>query len=283
MTDSTQAPNTASLRSWAKLTAAGTAIGLAVAGAGNAAGVGHDANTAPEKLWLVQSEVGADGGGGETTPLVEPSMNFVTVTILTNLGLLDGYLRAGVALYDAGEAEQAAIHIKSPGDDDYAELSKHFEDNGNPDFGPQLTTLDTAISGTKPTAEVASDLKAVQSAMDELRSSLGATNREKAEAILEVIQQAGDRYQDSVINGTLNGQVEYADAWGFVQSARAMAKEMQDSDDAPAKAFGKKVTTEIDMLEPLVPDVTAKGPFPPEAVLFSSVATSIEQAAEGLQ
>ncbi|MCW3780566.1 hypothetical protein OM960_03090 [Defluviimonas sp. CAU 1641] len=101
MVDSSHSPRRVAPRKWPALTA-GAALGLALASAAQAAGTQGVDTTGPEKLWLAQSQGGESGHADETGMAVE---------ILTDLGLVEGHLRAGVALYQAGFADQAARHM----------------------------------------------------------------------------------------------------------------------------------------------------------------------------
>ncbi|MCU9848449.1 hypothetical protein OEZ60_10550 [Defluviimonas sp. WL0024] len=92
MVDSSHSPRRVAPRKWPALTA----------GAAQAAGTQGVDTTGPEKLWLAQSQGGESGHADETGMAVE---------ILTDLGLVEGHLRADVALYQAGFADQAARHM----------------------------------------------------------------------------------------------------------------------------------------------------------------------------
>ena len=272
-------------RSWATLTLSGAALGLAVTGA-PAADL-HPYGAGPERLWLAQSEGGEGGEGGEAGEAGQQpdddSVDWATVDILMDTGLLEGYLLAGVALYDAGRPQDAAVHMKAPGDDVYDDLTAHLADIGAPTLGDDLKALAAAVAAGKPKADVDAAFKGVRDKLQALRGNVAATDLEQATAVLETFKRAQDEYGDAVVDGRLDDAAEYADAWGFVQAARAMAERMAAGGDTPAAAFGGKAAAAIDTLKPLMPEATAAGPVSQDSALFSAAVAQIELAAYGLK
>ncbi len=270
-------------RSWATLTLSGAALGLAVTGAPAADLQPYGAG--PERLWLAQSEGGEGGEGGEAGEAGQQpdddSVDWATVDILMDTGLLEGYLLAGVALYDAGRPQDAAVHMKAPGDDVYDDLTAHLADIGAPALGDDLKALAAAVAAGKPKADVDAAFKVVRDKLQALRGNVA--DLEQAKAVLETVKRAQDEYGDAVIDGRLDDAAEYADAWGFVQAARAMAERMAAGGDTPAAKFGGKAAAAIDTLKPLMPEATATGPVSKDSALFPAAVAQIELAAYGLK
>ena len=268
-------------RVWTTLALSGAALGLGVSGS-LAAGHSPDA-TPPDKLWRIQatSEGGEGGEAGQHSS--DGSVNWATVDILMDAGMLEGYLRASVALYHAGNGAAAAIHFKAPGDEICDELSAHLGAIGLPAFDDALTALASAAAAAKPAAEIDSAFKIVVEKVDALGGTLRATDRERATAIMEVLRRAEEDYGNGVVEGRVSDPVEYADAWGFVQAARAMALRMEAAGDAPASAFGKKAGAAIESLAPLLPGVDGSGLLARDSTIFPAVLAEIELAAYRLK
>ncbi len=262
---------------WATLTLAGAAVGLVISGPVAAAGLGNG----PEKLWLAQSTEGGEGGeGGEAGAAAGGDE---VVDFLTDLGLLEGHLRAGVALYRAGLADQATSHMKTPADDIYDELSYHLADFGAEGFAEDLTALADEVAGGKPADAVEATLANVLTKIDEAREHTHASEAAEAQAMVAVLRRAADEYGDAVTGGKVAEPEEYQDAWGFVEVARAQAAHMAGEDDAVEKAFGEKALAALDEARESLPDVSPEGLTLGDASILHAAAAKIELAAYKLK
>lgn len=267
MVDSSRSPRRIAPRKLATLTA-GAALGLAVAGAAQAAGTkGFDA-TGPEKLWLAVNQ------GGESGMAVE---------MLTDLGLVEGHLRAGVALYQAGLADQAVGHMKHPQDEIYADLAAHLEDAGIAGFAEELTALAATVEERADAGDVEAAFAAVMTKVEEARGAADAGAAGEAQAMLALVRTAADEYGEGVADGAVKELHEYQDAWGFVQVARTMAEHMAAESAAGEKAFGAKALSALDEIAPALPGVSPEGRSLGDAGMVLAAAAKIELAAYGLK
>ncbi len=223
MTDSASKPRRVTPRGWTTLGLAGAAVGLAVGGPAMAAGFGTIPG-GPETLWLAQAAAGTEGGeAGEAGAALAGDE---TVDLLYDLGVLEGALRAGVALYRAGKADPAAPHLKRPGDDSYDELSFHLADAGAEGFPDELTALADAAQAGRPVAEVEAAFAAVLAKIDAARVKAGASEAEEAQAIVAILRKAAEDYAEGVKDGSLAEPGEYQEAWGLAEVARGLAARM---------------------------------------------------------
>ncbi|OYX44966.1 MAG: hypothetical protein B7Z02_02700 [Rhodobacterales bacterium 32-67-9] len=277
MTDSSNTPRRVSPSAWTTLTLAGAAVGLAISGPAAAAGFGNG----PEKLWLAQATEGGEGGeGGEAGASAGGDE---VVEFLTDLGLIEGHLRAGVALYRAGLADQAATHMKHPQDEIYDELSYHIADFGAEGFAEQLTALAGAVEAGAPVETVDAALADVLREIAEAREHANASEAAEAQAMVAILRQAADEYAEGVKDGTVTELHEYQDAWGFVEVAREQAVHMAGEDDAVEKAFGEKAVAALDEAREALPDVSPEGKTLGDASILHSAAAKIELAAYKLK
>ena len=278
MTDSASKPRRVTPRGWTTLGLAGAAVGLAVGGPAMAAGFGTIPG-GPETLWLAQAateggeagEAGAALGGDET------------VDLLYDLGVLEGSLRAGVALFGAGRAEAAAPHLKRPEDDSYDELSFHLADAGAEGFPAELTALADAAQAGRPVAEVEAAFAAVMAKIDAARGKAGASEQAEAQAIVAILRKAAEDHAEGVKDGQIAEPGEYQEAWGLAEVARRLAGKMAAEDDAAEKAFGEKTLAALDAARPALPDVAPEAAPPGDASALFAAAATAELAAYRLK
>lgn len=274
----TDAPKTRRVmpRTWATLTLAGAALGLA-APAALAADLHRAHASAPEKLWLAQSTEGGEGGEAGAVKGED------SVALLTGLGLIEGHLRAGVALYKQGEADQAKTHMKHPQDEIYTSLLPLIQKAGAEDFSGSLTKLADAVeTGAGPEAVDAAFADVLRE-IAEAREKAGGGEAAEAAAIVAILQQAASEYGIGVKDGKVVELHEYQDAWGFVETARALLTHMAGEDDAKEKAFGTKSLAALAEAEAALPGVSPTGAPLGDASVLYGAAASVELAAYRLK
>lgn len=279
MTDHPKAPRRVLPKAWSTLGLAGAAMSVAVAG--HAATHFGNAAAPANKIWLAQASEGGEGGeAGESGHVAEGDE---VVELLTDLGLIEGHLRAGVALYRGGLTNQAATHMKHPQDEIYDELSYHLHDFGAEGFAPELTALAEAVAGGAPADTVEAALAAVVHKIDEAREHSGASEAAEARAIVAILRTAADEYAIGIQNGTVAELHEYQDAWGFVEVARAQLQHMAGEDDAAEKAFGEAALAALDEARAALPDVDPSGKPLGEDTLLPAAVARVELAAYKLK
>jgi hypothetical protein len=266
-------------RAWATLTLSGAALGLTVSNA--VAADLHATAGGPEKLWLAQAST--EGGEGDEGGEAGAIAGDESVALLTGLGLIEGHLRAGVALYEAGLADQAKSHMKHPQDELYASLLPLLKAAGAEDFSGALTGLSDAVENGADMARVQAAFAEVQKEIAEGREHAGGGEAAEAAAIVRIVTTAAEEYALGVQDGTVAELHEYHDAWGFVEVARALLTHMAGEDDAAEKAFGENSLAALADLAPALPGVSPEGKTLGDASALYGAAASIELAAYKLK
>ncbi|MEZ5777707.1 MAG: hypothetical protein R3E44_05020 [Paracoccaceae bacterium] len=273
MTDSPNAPRRVEPRRWTTLTLAGTAVGLAVAGTGHAAGFDPVDMTGPETLWLAQSEGGEAGESGAAAD-AEPE-----VALLARLGLIEGHLRTSQALYQAGDADMAATHAAHPRAEVYEEIEHELEEIGADQFEAELEALSEAIEGGKDSTAVGDAYDMVFARIDAARGAAKASDKEALEALVRLVRTAGDEYDHGVKDGAVDELPEYQDAWGFIQAARRQAEALAASDNETVAGVGAVAIAELDGLADALPGVQPEGGIKGDTGMLLAAAAKIELAA----
>lgn len=280
MTKTPHSIRTVSARPWTTLTLAGTALGLAFGTADAGAGAQPFHVKQPGGIWLAAGEGGEGGEGGEAgAALIDDE----AVMILVALGQVEGHLRAGVALYEAGDTAGAASHMKHPKDEIYEYIAGEIAEHGGEAFADQLSALSAAVEGGADTESVRAAFAAVLKEIDENREHFTAGPADTAKAIEGLLRVAADEYGEGVKAGTIAELHEYQDAWGFVATARIWAAELGESTEQAVQAVGTKSVAAIDGLAAFLPEVSPQAALPADDGALLAVAAQVELAAYALR
>lgn len=217
---------------------------------------------------------GGEGEGGEGAALAEGD---AAVALLTALGLVEGHLRAGAALYAAGESNLAVTHMKHPGDEIYADLVPMLEAAGAEGFAPELEALAAAVEGRADPAAVAEAESAVMARIEAARQAAGATPYQQARAIEALMRTAAEEYAIGIVDGAVANLHEYQDAWGFVQVAKDQVAKLAGTSPEAAAAMEEALAPTDAIFPGLVPEGAVEG----DAAVLLGAAARIELA--GLQ
>jgi hypothetical protein len=260
-----------------------TGLGLAaIAGAALAApaeACAPEAHSA--KLILAAGSAGEGGEGGEGGEAGAADSALSDVEYLAALGYVEGHMTVGIELYKQGH-KNAAVHMKHPADELYADLQPAFEARKVKGFGVELDAVSTAVESGKPPAEVEALLAALKAAIAASRGE-EPSRKELMAAAAAMVRTAGDEYGIGVVDGKIVNDKEYQDAWGFVTIARALLAEGKaDAPETEHAAFDAAIAA-IDALAPAWPDIVGAKPPAFKGADISVAAAKIELAAYELK
>ena len=253
-------------RRWTSLAIAGTAISFAAAPL-QAQDLLHNG---PDRIWLAQAEAGE---GGEAGILAERDDDAAYVAAL---GFIEGHLRVGVALYEAGQADMAITHMKHPQDEIYVALAPQLAERGAPAFDTQLTALAEAVENGAPVDQVQAAFAAVLHEIEEARVVISPGKQ--LDALVLLTRTAAEDYAIGVVDHAIANLHEYQDAWGFVQTVRARAAELALSSDASVAAAAVKVIEALTAVDAAFAGIAPEGAMPGAADLLFGAAAQMEFA-----
>jgi hypothetical protein len=233
--------------------------------------VSHKMLNAPHAKQFQLADSGEGGGEGEGA---ESGTANDDVTFSTLLGLVEGHMRAGTALYRAGEADMAKTHMKHPGDEIYGDLKPLLDARGLKGFAPELEAVAAAVEAGKPAAEVDALVETLFAAIASTRPTKEAAPT--AEVIKNLIRTAAEEYAIGVKDGKLDNVHEYQDAWGFTQTAKAMLVNLSAEEKAEHAGDIAKIEAELASLDALWPDLAGKTPVSGKAEVLFGAAAKIE-------
>ncbi len=207
--------------------------------AGEAAPTGHGTGDAGESGESGESGEGEGGEGGH-------SMD--TLAVENRLAFMTGHVKAGIALYRAGEPAMGAPHLLHPVSETHQAERAGLDALG---FNASIfEAVSAALEAGKPAAEVEPQLKAAEENLNAVAAKAGGDTAAIITYLMGVIVE---EYTIAIGDGKVTDPGEYQDAWGFAQVARDRAASLPDS-------TRDGVIEEIDTLIALWP----AAPIPPE-------------------
>jgi hypothetical protein len=271
MTQPKPLPRLVQPRLWTGLALAGATLGLAA--------VPLRADSAdlvipggPEQLWMAQSEGGEGGEGGAA--VVDDDGQ--ALSLVAQLGLIEGALRAGSDLAQAGQAEAAAAHVADLIKDNYDPAEAAMGTAKAPAFETELTAAISAITEGKTAEDVRLAADAALAGIAAARAVEAGEPKEWFDAILFLTRKAGEEYGKGVKDGTLTDAGEYQESWGNILAARTLAAELSQSADASVKAAADAATASLDEVSAAYGGILGDGPLSGDESLFASAAAKIE-------
>jgi hypothetical protein len=196
-----------------------------------------------------------------STPTI-PELQMQSLSVDQRLALMSGHAAAGLALYRAGAANEAAHHLMHLGAGAKADEVAGFDALG---FKPELfNQISTEIEAGKQAVEIEPLLVEAETNLAEMRRAAGGNPKELIEFLMKNL---ATEYDSGVDNSVIVNLGDYQDAYGYALVARDLAA-AQD----PAM-FGA-LRLELDLLVLMWP---GKGPLstslpPPEFQMAEQLA-----------
>lgn len=232
---------------WITLGAAVSSAALLAACGGES---GEHAETGETGDAAIHGEAGESGESGEGEGGEAGHLEPGALPVAERLAFMSGHVAAGLALYRAGEPEQAAPHLLHPVSETHATERTGLDALG---FQPDLFEfVSTALEEGEPANAVEMQLAAAEANLVSMSERAGGN---AASIIGFLMDTTTDEYSVGVTDGAITNLGEYQDAYGFAVIARARAEAL-DGDE------GAAVREELDTLIALWPD---NGPLPNDA------------------
>ena len=139
------------------------------------------------------------------------------------LAFMSGHVRAGLALYRAGELEMAAPHLLHPVSEMHARERTGLLTLG---FQPELfKNVSRSVEDAKPFSEIESLLEEVEIHLVTLREKAGG---DPAAILAFLMRTTIDEYTIAITDGQITDLGEYQDAYGFCIVAREVASSLPE-------------------------------------------------------
>jgi hypothetical protein len=267
-----------------------TATGAAATDQGTVA-----ATTGPSAIILAQAEAEAEGkgrhaqakavqaegegeggeGGEGTTGLADPGQR-----LQRDLSFMEGHLRAGLALYEAGDLAAARTHMGHPIKEKYGAVAAPVAAMGKGALKGRIVAIAEAAESGAPLADVRAAFDAARAMIEEVRATISPADQVMGLASLTRV--AGAEYTVAVAGGEVSNLHEYQDAWGFLRVVGTEARQMADSPDPETAAAGRDILDHLKATDAAFGDLQGGGDFTMDPSILMGAAARIELTGLGL-
>ena len=157
---------------------------------------------------------GGEGEGGEAGSVGD-------LPLPKRLAFMTGHVKAGLALYRAGDAEAAAPHLLHPVSETHESERAGLDALG---FDASLfETVSAALKNNQPASEIEPQLAAAEANLLAVAEAAGGDEAEIIQYLMDVIVE---EYSIAITDGAVSDPGEYQDAWGFAVTAKERATAM---------------------------------------------------------
>lgn len=140
------------------------------------------------------------------------------------LAFMTGHVRAGIALYRAGEPKMAAPHLLHPVSETHQSERAGLDKLG---FDASVfETVSAALDAGKPASEVDAQLAAAEANLEAVAKKAGGDTEDIIRYLMAVIVE---EYTIAITDGVVSDPGEYQDSWGFAQVAKSRAAALPET------------------------------------------------------
>lgn len=220
-----------------------------------------------------EGEASAGGEGeGEGSASLPPDVAF-----LSGLSFMEGHIRAGLTLYEAGDLEAARTHVGHPIEEKYDAVADTLEELGLARLRGEIEALAAAAESGADYAELEALFETVRATHEEARANF--TPAQQVAGLVALTRTAGDEYTVAVEGGEISNLHEYQDSWGFLRVVETEAEQMVESDDAAIAGVGEALLEQVAATGPAFGDIQGEGDFEMEPSILYGAAARMDIAA----
>ncbi|MEQ9259110.1 MAG: hypothetical protein RIG84_08420 [Roseovarius sp.] len=250
-----------------------------------ASGEGEGEEATPEKAESGEGEGEEEGarasGEGEGEGEGEGASLDPTTALMRDLGFMEGHLRAGMALYEAGELAAAKTHMGHPIKEKYAAVAAPLEALGLDRLKNEIALLAEAAEAEAPIAELAPLHGRVAQTIAEARQ--GVPLEKRMAGLVALTRIAGDEYSVATEGGQISNLHEYQDSWGFLRIVEEQVAALAETGDAAEAAAAERMLSALEATDDAFGDLQGGGTFEKDASLIYGAAARMQLAAARLK
>lgn len=211
-------------------------------------------------------------GEGEGGGSVHPEQ-----ALQRDISFMEGHMRAGLKLYEAGDLVAAKTHMGHPIEEKYGAVADPLADRGFERLRQQIEAVAAATEAEAPFADVQEAFDAAHATTEEVRA--GMSPRDQMLGLAALTRVAGDEYTVAVDGGEISNLHEYQDSWGFLRVVETQLSQMVESDDSAMAAAGKEALGYLSATDAAFGDIQGDGPMELNPSLLYGAAARIELVA----
>ena len=184
-----------------------------------------------------ETDTAAAPVGGEAEGAAIANVATDKAAYVSALQLVRGHLRAGGALYAAGERELGSMHLRHPQAEILTTLAPAFSTYGAATIEPAIDALADAGEAGAPPARIEELEAAALASIAAASADAAPTLKERLLAVAKTLTVAGDEYTIAVKDGAMANLHEYQDAFGFLATAIEDLKALRGADAVEEQAI----------------------------------------------
>jgi hypothetical protein len=215
---------------------------------------------------------GAEGGEGGSALSSE-------VSLMRDLGFMTGHLRAGMALYEAGDLKAAKTHMGHPIEEKYDAVAEPLQKRGFGSLKARLVSLSTSVEDGASVEKVRRLFDEVIAGVDDVRKNSPGSPGDQLMGLAALTRVAADEYRVAIADdGSIRNLHEYQDSWGFLRTVEREAKRWAANDDAGIAAGANKILEQVNVVKSAYGDLQGSGIKTPDSNLIYGAAARMELA-----
>jgi hypothetical protein len=223
----------------------------------------------------------AEGAGGEGEGAGAAGMRDPHQRLQRDLSFMEGHLRAGLALYEAGDLAAAKTHMGHPIEEKYDAVAEPLEEMGKDALRARIVAIAEAAESEAPLEQVRAAFDSAREMIEEVRATISPADQVLGLAAL--IRVAGEEYAVAVAGGTVSNLHEYQDSWGFLRVVETEARQMAESSDAAVAAAGDEILDHLKATDAAYGDIQGQGTFRMDPSILMGAAARVELTGLGLE
>lgn len=201
--------------------------------------------------------------GQSATPGQDASVDAELVSVGSSLAQMRGHLRVALELDGAGDDEGAAIHTAHPAAELLDVVRPDLETSGADvvALGTALQAASEAVGSDEAPGAIEAAIEATRTAEAVVAGDLVEDPTYVGSVIASLLSTVGHEYEEAVVDGTLQNEAEFQDAYGFTLEARDQYDGIADEVESASAAEAAEIEEAFATLEAALP-----GPQAPDSL-----------------
>ena len=191
-----------------------------------------------------------------------------------DLSFMEGHLRAGLALYEAGDLAAAKTHMGHPIEEKYGAVADPLAERGLDRLREQISGIAAATEAEAPAAEITAAFDAARATIEEARE--GLSNKDLILGLAQLVRVAGEEYAVAVEGGSISNLHEYQDSWGFLRVVEGELRQIAETDDGAVRHVAEEALEYLAETDAAFGDIQGQGEMTLDPSLLFGAAARIE-------
>ena len=232
------------------------------------------AQTSGEGEGAAAAEGGGEGAAMSGEGAASGDKDQADQALQRDMSFMEGHMRAGLNLYEAGDLAAAKTHMGHPIEEKYGAVADPLAERGFDHLRQQIEAVSAATELGASFADVKGAFDAARVTMEEVRA--GMSPRDQMLGLAALIRVAGDEYTVAVEGGEISNLHEYQDSWGFLRVVQTELEQMEASGDDALAHVAEESLAFLKLTNAAFGDIHGKGVMTLDPSILYGAAARIE-------